>query len=962
MNFPHLNDTQFPDIQTVDVYKFQNTFDYTRWTEKTRIKLCNVIWNSDYADVVKFDDNITRDTWFNSLDDTWTLELASSARIVPEGYVKLPIPYDVMARYNYIFIDIPIATSADAPLDYETADGFRRWYFFINDIVYLSPNTTQVYLVPDLWTNFQNDMEINYLLLERGHAPVAYSDTDEYLSNPLANNAYLLAPDVNFDKAAINRGGRMIPYGNGKKYVCMASTCAPNQISSLGVVTNNPEYDGTTGTISYSDVDARYGYQLQVNGLTIGNGRDYSNANTPASAGYSGDARIANNLAVYAIPAYECYGNGTFYADVVAQCPQFLNTVQGCFVVDETALTLGTEYLIAGHYVYACVGKNSMLQDNITFSKSDFAFPSEYQRFAKLYTSPYSVLEITDNDGNTYEVGVEETGTLSVQSMVSLAFPYINTRIFIGGIRGPRAPLPPYVWRDLANTERESLQYNSDWFKFCFEWEIPTFALYMDGETQYQLESFNRNVRNGIRQALVAYHNTMRSANTAYENAVDQSNVAYANTNDAALTARGNAYRSADTGKTNADNSADTQKTNTDASADTTHGIAYRDWQREWDNYFSNVTAYTNSETAAMQLENDLLLLNETLNLDNKTAANQNMISTVQATEERTIATTANSAFSSLFQSGISGATSGAMWGGGNPVGSLAGAAVGAGSAFLGGAIEATTAMSNVSVIMNADQAILNAQMNMNDVKVANENAYLSNVNTYRHNNRVALNGIKAIHDRAIIDHNKDTGEADADDVQTVTKANALRTQTTAKTNATNTKNTSRANAGDTYATTEANADRTRDNVQDNAGYTREVETLNAKELLENARATGMAGVLDARNSAPRAVCNYTGNPAPDYYMTRGVQMKIKTQSDSAIRQTGDIFARYGYALNQVWDVARTGLKLMRHFTYWKAQEIWVDNKSTNNNVATFMQNMFLKGVTVWNTPEEIGKVSVYDN
>ena len=96
---------------------------------------------------------------------------------------------------------------------------------------------------------------------------------------------------------------------------------------------------------------------------------------------------------------------------------------------------------------------------------------------------------------------------------------------------------------------------------------------------------------------------------------------------------------------------------------------------------------------------------------------------------------------------------------------------------------------------------------------------------------------------------------------------------------------------------------------------------------------------------------------------TRGVQIKVKTQSDSAIRQTGDIFARFGYTLNQIWDVAQSGLKLMNHFTYWKASEIWVDDtESSNNAVNNFIHRMFLNGVTVWNDPTEIGRVNVYDN
>ena len=119
MNFPHLTDTAFPDLKTVDVYKFQNNFDYTRWVAKTRIKLCNVAWNSDYTDIVNFESASARDLWFDDLANVWTTELETEAHIVPDSYVKLPIPYDVMARYNYLFIDLPYATSFDDMIDYE---------------------------------------------------------------------------------------------------------------------------------------------------------------------------------------------------------------------------------------------------------------------------------------------------------------------------------------------------------------------------------------------------------------------------------------------------------------------------------------------------------------------------------------------------------------------------------------------------------------------------------------------------------------------------------------------------------------------------------------------------------------------------------------------------------------------------------------------------------------------------
>lgn len=994
MNFPHLGDTSFPDLQNVNVYEFQNTFDYTRWNEDTKVKLCNVIWNSDYSDVVKFDTDAQRDSYFDNIQDYYAIELTQAARIVPQNYVKLPIPYDVMARYNYLFIDIPIATSSDMPLDYETTDGLRRWYFFIDTVAYLSPSSTQVFLSLDVWTNYQNDVEINYMMLERGHAPVYASSTEEYLRNPIANNRYLLAPDVNFDNASIIRSSDYVPFGNGTKYVCVASTCAPEQIASLGTVYADPSYN-PSGPITYSNTGDRFGYQLQVNGLTMGNGRNYGNARTPAKLGASDNGLIANNLSVYAIPASDCYGSGTFFADVVAQCPQFLTTVQACFVVDVDCITLGTQYTIAGHTVYRCVGtRRNLLTKSLT--QNDFNYPQELRRFAKLYTSPYAVLEVTDNEGTTFTINIEETSTVQVKSVVSVAFPYIDYRVYLDGIGGVGSE--SYAWVDLRGQSSNLEISNSDWFRYCFDWEIPTFALYMDGETAYQLANFNRSVRMGLNDALVGYHTTMRSANTAMENAIDAADTTLQNVKNSTDTARTNAYNSADTAKTNADNNADTMKANTDASADTAKTNADASADTMYTNVDNNCTTIrTNvdlaiantvaNEEGGISASTAQTGISQQLAVDLTDNSNTACVITSQTQNETTAATTTQNGIGNIVSGAIGGIMGGAAFGAGSgaAIGSVipgAGTAVGAGVGALGGAliggiggaVNAITANANAAVVTQANSVTANVTQttnsdNCNDTnQAASDTLQSNNIQrrlVYNNNNDLADDQTdnNNANDRTNANNTRTTEKANATRTQVTTKSNATNSQNTAKTNATNTKNTSRTNADNNYSTDRTNAQNSRDRNVDNSEYTRQVAELNAKEILENAANRGMAGINDARNAAPSKVCDYGGNPSTDYMQNRGIQIRVKTQSDSAIRQTGDMFARYGYALNQNWDVATSGLKLMRHFTYWKCADIWVDDrKSSNNVVQNFITKMFLQGVTVWNNPNEIGRVNIYDN
>ncbi len=950
MNFPHLNDTAFPNASNVDVYDFQNTFDYSRWNEQSRIHLVNVLWNSDYSDCVKFTNDASRDAYFDDISDSTVIQLTQAARIVPDNYVKLPIPYDVMARYNYLYIDIPIAPNSQHMLDYETVNGIRRWYFFIDSVSYLSPNSTQVFITLDVWTNFINDVEIDYMLLERGHAPVAYSDVETYLSNPIANNLYLLAPDVNFGEAEINRETDFVPIGNGTKFLCFVSTCAPEQLSALGTVTSDSSYSPFSGVITYSDIQARYGHQLQVNGLSIGNGRNFGNASVPTSVGRSASNTVPD-FTVYCITASQCFTSNGFLKAIQEQCPQFLKTLLACYVVDGNAIVRsGTTYQFLGYTLQTCVGKESFSTlHNVQFSKSDFHYPSRYANFAKLYTSPYAIIECTDNDGFSFNVAVENTSSqLSIKFASMLTFPFVRYRAFLDGVKG--SGNTTFSWMLLNGESSNASISNADWYDYLFDWEVPTYALYLDGETAYQLDTFNRNTRMGINNALVAYHNSMRSANTAYENACDSADTAHTNT-----------YNSANTAKTNADNSADTAKANVDDSADT----AYTNLDNNCTTLRTNMDLAIANTTAIEELAINTAILmtnenNDLLNLNND-ETNLAIVVTTGAEGTQAIASSVaaglNGQAGATASGGVTGAGIGATLGSavpalGTAVGALVGALGGMLLGSVGGFVNAMFGNNNAILATQCNQVTKDAVADCNSACTGNAATSAVNQTTmqntqkrfnYQHNNTLSSTQLN---------NNNANDRTNGNNTRTTEKANATRTQTTTKTNASNNQNTDKTNADNTQAL-----------VKDNAGFTREVSELNAKELLENAANAAQASINDARNNSPLKIGDFSGNGAPDYFRTRGIQIKLKTQSDSAIQQAGDAFARFGYTLNQVWNVANTGLNLMTHFTYWKASEIWVDDKkASTNNIQRTITDIFMNGVTVWENPDEVGRVSIYAN
>ena len=895
MKFGRLHDTRFPNIDNVDVYAYKNEFDYTRWVAGTKIKLCNVLWNADYSDVARFATNIERDRWFDELNDYYTIELDSDRSYVPEQAIKIPVPYDVAARFNYMVVTIPVLPGSNPPINYENQEiGIRRWYFFVNSIDYRAANSTACRLSLDVWTQYQNDVDIKYLMLERGHAPVAASDVDKYLSNPIANNDYILAPDITPSDSQIIRSANYIPFGNGTKYVCFASTCPINKLRSMGtVVHNDPEY--TFGAITYSDIDARYGYQLQVNGFKAGNGDNYSALNAQVQPFGRTQDYIPNGSYMYAISAASAQA---FITKVMDDCPVFFRTVLACFMVDADMLTLGASVSFHGYTLRECVGTNSTV--DIKLTKEMFDFPDEYRHLAKLYTFPYSEIEITDNVGESITIRVENTGAITAHKDAMLAYPFLDARIWFDGINGVGSQ--QYTWIDMNGTSNRKQMPNSDWSKACFDLDIPCYAIYMDGETAWQLDNFNSGLRGNAKRALAAYHGAVRSANTARANAVDSNNTMYANTD-----------RDATTLTTNTDNTANCNRSNADLT------IA------------ANTTNTNNSNTSSVQcttFSND--------GLARKTSNSNTVSIATTIVENQTTAAVSTTNAAASAQSGVIGgamagvglgATIGAA---GGPIGIAGGVAIGALGSIIGGAIGYGCAETTAGIVLNGQSTSVSLMNQANSENVLISQGVADNITESQNQLRTKTN---------------------------TTNNNAFSAQTD------NTNATSRTNAANTAATMRANSDATRDTGNANAGYTREVGVLNAKENLEAGHYAAQYALYDAKMRAPIQVTPENGNYLSQYAGNNGVQFKIKTMPNGDIRQIGDTFMRYGYALNQIWDIDKSGLCPMSHFCYWKASDIWVDDrKSSNNLVQETMIAIFMRGVTVWNNPDEIGKVSIYAN
>ena len=482
--FPHLaGSNAFPHLDAVDVYRYVNEFDYNRWQADTRLTVCSVPWCGDYENVVKFDDDKARDAYLDGIAGPREV-LTTAVHVKPDGTVKLPYPVSVMQRYNYLVVDLPTPTNDVQTIPYADMPRKRRYLYFIDDASQAAPNTTLCTLRLDVWSTYINDLTFEYVMLDRGHAPMAATSAQTYLDAPLSNSRYLLSPDTDF--------GRDRP-----------------RVAESKPIVYNDNGDMRAVICSYGDP------RLNWDGNTPGLSMSYTQ-NLPAAFAFCMDAGDLS----------------AFMTNVDSQVPQFKQCVQALFLAPADMLGIGSGFTFAGVQCNAVSGKRDR-RTIFDFAPSQFGYPAPYDKIAKLYTYPYACVQLADLDGGLRTVRVEDTtGALEVESALSLVSPWIAIDSHLIGIGGAEEIVQYY------NTATNIFRYSgfdSDTFK---RWDVPTFRVWQTGafETNWS-HMFDR------AQAQTAASNALASAQASNATAQTNANNSAANitANNAVTVAANNA-------------------------------------------------------------------------------------------------------------------------------------------------------------------------------------------------------------------------------------------------------------------------------------------------------------------------------------------------------------------------------------------------------------------------------------
>lgn len=527
--------------------------------------------------------------------------------------------------------------------------------------------------------------------------------------------------------------------------------------------------------------------------------------------------------------------------------------------------------------MYGVVPQASMQHlADIKLTKAQFGYPTRYADIAKLYTSPYAHLVISDTLGNELDVRIEDLGdNPRIVEQISPMHECLRWDVLLEGVNDAGAN--SYRWIALNDASFDLSLPGTDVARYTLQLGIPTYALYLDGRISYGMRTYyDGQIQRD--NAVTAYQTAMKSNNTGAANATD----------------------SANTGQTNAIAGADTAETNAYASADT--NVA---------NVANNGATATSNAAIANNLRTTSTTRANQYAEESKDHANAHIFNTLYLDDEYTMQATDVS----LKSEAVAGALS--------SLGALAsGNIVGSVSNGLSAIVNITTsdALSQLSSenIIGKEGAGQLYQSDMTASQQANATDQTSYTNTA--NTNTTANNV----------NNANT--------------NARNSAATAKANATRTGNTARSSAIRTGGT-----------ARSNASYSRETSESNAKQTLELARRNyerqGHAHDLDN----PTAYGTVTGDHSADALMRRVLQVRVETQSKSAIARAGDGMLRFGYIYDGLWTIAQW-CPDTHAGCYWEATDVIVNADNVANASAERVYETILKeGVTVWNDPAKIG-------
>lgn len=365
------------------------------WVPGTTIRLVTVNWDQQYRDVVEWESDAQRDQWFDDLPSTeYTQPQETYTYLRPFQPIDIGMPFNTVLDHNYIMVDNP-------PVDGDTK---RRLYYFITSVEYLTPQTTRIRLQLDVWTTFSPTTRWGRSFVDRGHLGLANSNAT---SDPQSLREYQTVPeDLDVGDVLATSYQQAWPLFNDHLQ-------RPGTSSGLMVmITCSVDLASDPGTI------------------------DAPNQHTALPT--QPDHLLAGG-SVFALTMEDWY---TFMVGI-RQYSWISRNIQTHYAVpmgftdweDEPSLQINSKYgSVSPKYPYMTWNQESFKQINV-INQMLSDIPERYRIIKKLLTYPYSVIEMSGNDGNPvfYKPQLLTDETIDIQAFGNMVQPWAMLGFYIYG-------------------------------------------------------------------------------------------------------------------------------------------------------------------------------------------------------------------------------------------------------------------------------------------------------------------------------------------------------------------------------------------------------------------------------------------------------------------------------------------------------------------------------------------------
>lgn len=469
----------------------------TVWPTGSKVRLLQVPWDSAYRDVVAWGGKEERDAWFAAKSGSWYATNFQNLR--PGEPVSVPVPYSSVYKYNYMTV-----TNPRQPVTDEGPE--RTYFYFITSVEYLSPQATRLTVQLDVMTTYAGSIEFGRAYVESGHVAMANANldvTDGRPNNGQTLNKYMDLPE------GIDCGNTLVPVHRDMMNLL------PNEDDNMVVIiVSTADLENDPGSIANPSLKTATG-QI-ADGL-------YSGCN------------------VYAVPRgniSSILSNMSSYP-WVAQCIICMYAYPTALIRKGSAFTEDNKVTIFQFDAYRMdetFARNSsvtgVLWDNPATFETLAQGLGDDADLTKLYTYPYSVIELSCFNGNPIFLKPQllRDNHIAFKAIANALMPFAKAAIFPENYGGPdKTSGQAYQWSGIGYAG-DTYIANGDFLDTAV-WitDFPQFSIvnnayiaYMASTAHtraYQYDAAGWSQTKGNLQAMTAQQDALQVSNTQSLNA-----------------------------------------------------------------------------------------------------------------------------------------------------------------------------------------------------------------------------------------------------------------------------------------------------------------------------------------------------------------------------------------------------------------------------------------------------------